>query len=104
LLLSNKDYLALSEKYVKEALKSGSLFELNTGAISRGYRKSPYPYENLLHIIEKEGGGIILSSDSHDVSTLDFYFEESKKILKDIGFSCIYTLSGGEFIKEGLIL
>ena len=104
LLLSNKDYLALSEKYVKEALKSGSLFELNTGAISRGYRKAPYPYENLLHIINKEGGGIILSSDSHDASTLDFYFEESKKLIKDIGFSYIYTLSGGEFIKGGLIL
>lgn len=100
--LENKEYLALSEKYVREALKSGSLFEFNTGAISRKYRSFPYPYENLLHIIKKEGGGLVLSSDSHDVTTLDFYFEESKKILKDIGFSYIYNFSKGEFVKEDL--
>ncbi len=101
--LNNEKYLALSEKYVREALKSGSLFEFNTGAISRKYRSFPYPYENLLHIIKKEGGGLVLSSDSHDVSTLDFYFEESRKILKDVGFEFVYTFYEGEFIKEGLI-
>ena len=87
---------------MKEALKSGSLFELNTGAIARGYRKTPYPYENLLHIIRKEGGGLILSSDSHEVKTLDFQFDESRKMLKDLGFSYVYTFSGGEFVKDFL--
>lgn len=100
--LNNEKYLTISEKYVKEALKSGSLFELNTGAIARGYRKTPYPYENLLHIIRKEGGGLILSSDSHEVKTLDFQFDESRKMLKDLGFSYVYTFSGGEFVKDFL--
>ncbi len=98
----NEKYLALSEKYVKEALSAKVLFELNTGAIARNLRTTPYPYQNLLHIINKEGGGVILSSDSHEVKTLDFYFDESRKILKDIGFSYVYTLSGGEFVKDYL--
>ena len=85
--LKNNDYLKLSEKYIKDALRSGVAFEVNTGAIARGYRTSPYPYENLLNVLKGENAPIVLSSDSHSVDNLDFNFEETRKYLDDLGAS-----------------
>ncbi len=98
----NRDYCALAEKYIKEAAKSGSIFEVNTGAMARGLRTTPYPYENLLYVLKKEGAKVILSSDSHSADTLDFGFEEAKVLLKDVGFKKICVLSSGKFTEIDL--
>ncbi len=100
LFLMDKGYNEIAERYLKEALKADVLFEVNTGAISRGYRTTPYPNENLLYLLKKEGGRVILSSDSHSADTLDFAFVEAKKLLKDIGFQYVYTLYNNEFVKD----
>ena len=102
LFLTNAEYNKIAEKYVTQASKSGSIFEVNTGAISRGMRKSSYPSENLLYTLKKLDARLILSSDSHNTDTLDFGFEEEKKHLKDIGFSHLYTMHNGEFIKYSI--
>ena len=98
--LDNERYYEIAEKYTLEAMKAGSLFEVNTGAISRGYRTSPYPDESLLRIIYKEGGGVVLSSDSHQKETLSAHFDKAKAILRDIGFNYTYVLKGGKWIKN----
>ncbi len=97
LFLGNTDYIKISEKYIKEALKSGSIFEINTGAIARGLRTTVYPFENLLHILRKNNAPIILSSDSHSIDTLDFAFDHTQKYLKDIGFDKIIALVDNSF-------
>ncbi len=102
ILLDNKEYLKIAEKYLKIAIKSGCLFEVNTGAMSRGYRTSPYPSDKLLKIIKNEGGGVILSSDAHSGDTLDFGLMEAKLLLKDIGFREIFSFKNNEFIKTGI--
>ena len=78
------------------------LFEVNVGAILRGYRKTPYPYENLLHIIKKSGGKIILSLDCHNKDFLSYDLSDTKNYLKNVGFNCVYTIKNGKFIKESL--
>lgn len=100
LFLENQEYNKIAEEYMLYAAKSGCLFEVNTGAISRGFRTTPYPYNNLLQILRKNGNGVVLSSDSHEASTLSYGFEEAKKLLKDIGFNYTYILYKGEFIKD----
>ena len=52
------------------------VFEINTGAISRGYRTSPYPASDQIEYIRDSGGLLILSSDSHSASTICWAFEE----------------------------
>ncbi len=99
LFLGNTDYEQISEKYIKEALKSGSIFEINTGAIARGVRTTVYPFENLLYILRKNNTPIILSSDSHSIDTLDFNFSDTKKYLKDIGFNKITALVDNSFME-----
>lgn len=99
---SNLKYHRLAEKYLLSAMEADCIFEVNTGAISRGYRTSVYPYENLLGILCKNGAKIILSSDSHSKDTLDFYFAETISMLKDIGFRHRYIYYNNEFIKVDL--
>ena len=42
------------------------LLEINTGAISRGYRTAPYPEDRWIKKWTEAGGELILSSDCHD--------------------------------------
>ena len=97
LFLQNPKYAEIAEKYVLKATESKCIFEVNTGAIARGLRTSPYPYENLLYILRKNNSPITLSSDSHGIDTLAFGFEETKKQLKDIGFDRITALVDNSF-------
>ena len=97
LFLGNADYIRISERYTEEAMKSGCIFEVNTGAIARGLRTTVYPFENLLRILRKNNVPVILSSDSHSIDTLDFGFEDAKKYLKDIGFQKITALVDNSF-------
>lgn len=100
LFLNNDDYLKLAKKYIVKAAESGSLFEINTGAMSRGYRKTPYPCQKLIYVLKKCGAGFVISSDSHSAKTLDFGFSEVKKLLLDAGVEYVYAIYDGEFKKD----
>ena len=101
-LLSSEIYLKTADKYMNYLLKNDFIFEINTGAIARGVKTVPYPHERLLHIIKKQNGKVILSSDSHRADTLTYYFEETKSLLKSIGFRHVYVLLDGKFQKRDL--
>lgn len=60
-------------------------FEINTGAISRGYQDSPYPADFILEHIKEKGGSVIFSSDAHHKDNLCFQFDKWHKILEDKG-------------------
>ena len=98
--LNNPEYLKIAKKYLQKAAENDVIFEVNTGAIARGIRKTPYFGEELLYILKEQGGKVILSSDSHSVETLNFYFEEAEKLLRDVGFDCVYELHQGIFKKR----
>ena len=49
--LQNKEYNRIAEGFIAEVASTGCIFEVNKGAISRGYRSRPYPAENLLYIL-----------------------------------------------------
>ena len=68
-------------------LPYGRPFEVNTGAISRGYRTTPYPSVRQLEYINSKGGVVILSSDSHRADTLNFAFEDALRSVRSAGFS-----------------
>ena len=98
--LKNANYNRIVEKYIETVADSGCIFEVNTGAISRGYRTAPYPAENLLHVLKKHDAHLAISSDSHSIETLDFGFDEAMLLLRDVGFKKIYHLHSGRFVSE----
>ena len=77
-------------------------FEVNTGAISRGYRKTPYPMMNILRELKNYGFGAIISSDCHDARALDCHFEECANMLEACGFKEKYVLTKNGFSAIGL--
>lgn len=99
LFLNNGEYLKIAEKYIK-ALSRVSVFEVNTGAMARGLRKTPYLGEELLSVLKREGGEVILSSDSHAVSTLDYKFGEMEHLLREAKFDYVLELHGNGFEKR----
>ncbi len=56
------------------------VFEINTGAISKGYRTQPYPSAGQIAYIKSRGGVLILSSDSHAAGTVCYGFEEFENL------------------------
>ena len=101
--LGNAEYEGIAKSALLDAASAECIFEINTGAISRGIRSTAYPAESLLHLLKKEGGKLILSSDSHAADTLDYAFDDTRRYLYDIGFRELYTLYDGKFIPINII-
>lgn len=94
-------FLAAAEKAVKSLIPYGLPFEINTGAMARGIRSVPYPSPEILKIIRKHGGEIMLSSDCHDKNYLDFAFLEAADLARKTGFTRAAVIKNGniEYMK-----
>ncbi|MDL2233873.1 histidinol-phosphatase [Ruminococcaceae bacterium OttesenSCG-928-L11] len=88
-------YLDCCEAAVHRIAKTGVIVEVNTGAISRGYRDIPYPSRAILHMLREHQVPVTLSSDSHQADTLDFWFDNAVDLLRDVGFSSLKRMEGG---------
>lgn len=77
-------------------------FEVNTGAMARGYRSDPYPKANLIRELRKRGFGAVISSDCHDGKYLDHGFREAEELLRECGFRERYVLTGDGFMPVAL--
>ena len=62
---SDPRYLKYALEALDVLLEKNVIFEINTGAISRGYRRTPYPAPIFLQRIAERRGRITFSSDSH---------------------------------------
>lgn len=100
-LFSTEDvrYRRLALDAVDALLPAGPIFEINTGAISRGYRTTPYPAPFILRRIREGGGRICLSSDAHDTAHLLCGFEAAAQLARDCGFCSVWTLSAEGFVE-----
>lgn len=72
------------------------VFEINTGAMARGYRTTPYPNRFILKEMKKAGVGITLSSDCHDCAFLTFGFDRAIELCRECGIRELQI-----FTKEG---
>ena len=81
---------------------AGKIFEMNTGAISRGYRTTPYPSPELLHHLHDIGGRIVISSDSHSAGSICCSFEQCEQIARSCGFDELWYFNGSCFEPEKL--
>ena len=73
-------YLAASDAALNRLISSPCLLEINTGAISRGYRQTAYPEQRIRDRWLAAGNELILSSDCHEKKKLLFRFEEYEEI------------------------
>ena len=91
-------YRRSAERAMEALVAAGKIFEVNTGAISRGYRTTPYPSARWLSLLRGMGGRVTVSADAHHTSGVTCAFDLAEKLVKDAGFREIWILEGKEFV------
>lgn len=99
---TNKKYQDLAINALEVLFKQGKIFEINTGAISRGYRTKVYPAPFILEKLKQWKAPIIISSDAHEKSKIAFFFDETEALLKSMGFKEQVELTTKGFKKISL--
>ena len=94
---TDKKYLNLGFEAIHALQGKIPLFEVNTGAVARGYRTAPYPQLDFIKEFQKCGFGAVITSDCHNKDFLDCYFEESRQLLREAGFKTRWILTGNGF-------
>ena len=89
-------YLGPALACAEVAARSGRLVEINSGAISRGYRTQPYPSAAMLRRVAECGGRIIFTSDCHNSDYLDCNFAQSAELARACGFRTAWEYRGSE--------
>lgn len=79
--INNIRYINAYKKACDKLLEAGKLFEINTGAISRGYRSAPYPSNEIYEYLKEKGAKFILSSDSHSADTIGYLFDKYNNLI-----------------------
>ena len=95
--MSDKAYLTLGLETIHALKGKIDLFEINTGAISRGYRSAPYPQMEFLKEFKRLGFGAVITSDCHDRNYLDCFFDEARQLLLTAGFTSKFVLTENGF-------
>lgn len=95
--INSKEYINYGYEAIHNLKGKIPLFEVNTGAIARGYRTTPYPQIEFLKEFKNCGFGAVITSDCHDKNFIDCYYNEAKKLLSSIGFKEYYILTNSGF-------
>ena len=94
---NSPEYLSLAKETISALKGKIPLFEVNTGAMARGYRSIPYPIPELVKEFKAQGFGAVISSDCHDGRYLAHGFEEARELLLTCGFTERYILTENGF-------
>ncbi len=91
-------YRAAALEALHAASPGETLLEINTGAMSRGYRSVPYPALFLLREWRGMGGKIILTSDAHRAGDIVYGYAQAAELARAAGFagSSLLRLTGRE--------
>ena len=73
---------------------AATLLEINTGAMSRGYRTTPYPALFLLEEWRRMGGQVIVTADTHSAETILYGYREAIELAKAAGYRESVLLTG----------
>lgn len=92
-----------SDEYLRYATEAAEalrphipVFEVNTGAMARGYRSTPYPSPRITRMLKDLGFRPVITTDCHDAQKLGYGLAEAKQLLESAGFRehCIWTDDG----------
>jgi len=75
----NERYISAVNKAIDKLSEYDIYFEINTGAMARGYTDYPYPSDYIINKLIGNNKRLIFSSDCHDKNYLLYGFEEINK-------------------------
>ena len=93
----SKEYKDLAFDAIHSLRGRIPFFEVNTGAIARGYRTLPYPSVDIIKEMKNLGFCAVITSDCHDKRMLDYKFDEATELLRECGYKEKYILTKDGF-------
>ncbi len=96
------EYLSAAFEAARALAGKIPYFEVNTGAIARGYRTTPYPAIPILQELKRLGFEPVISSDCHNSKMLDCCFDEAERLLRECGFRHRFVLTDRGFMPVAL--
>lgn len=94
----SKEYRNAALEAVEALAGRVKMFEVNTGAIAKGLRTTPYPDPFIIKELRQKGFGVVINSDCHMVHLMDCYFKEAAELLKSCGYTEKHILTKDGFI------
>lgn len=76
--------------------------EINTGAMSRGYRSAPYPAPALLRAMRERNIPVCITGDSHSAAALLYAFPQAVELARSCGYREQMVLTGEGFVPAAL--
>ena len=98
---SYEKYADIIDEILRQLIRHGKGIEINTSSVRYGL-KDTTPSKDIIKLYRDLGGKIItIGSDSHKKEHLGAYIDETKTMLKDMGFEylCIFKQMKPEFIE-----
>ncbi len=90
---SDPRYIKAGLEALDALLEKDVIFEVNTGAMARGYRTTPYPAPIFLRRIAEKRGNVVLTSDCHNKDYLSYGFDKALQIMKASGIGSVLTMT-----------
>lgn len=79
-----------------------AIFEVNTGAMFRCGRSSPYPSRFILEYLKMRNMRLTLTSDAHCAAAVGFAFDDVSELLRSCGFKSAYVITEKGFEERPL--
>ncbi len=95
-------YLRYAGETAALAAEKALLVEINSGAMYRGYRSTPYPYLEQLKLLKELGGRITITTDCHRAEWIDYGMTLSIELARAAGFRETWIWEGGGFSEKPL--
>lgn len=95
--MNSKQYLNAAFEAAESLKGKIPFFEVNTGAIAREYRSSPYPTVPIIKELKRLGFGVVITSDCHSKKMIDCNFDEAAELLRECGYTEKYILTNSGF-------
>ncbi len=99
---NSPQYKAVALEALHALSQRNKIFEINTGAMSRGWRSAPYPSLPLLEELYAMGGKITITADAHNSKHIIFGYDMAYDIAKKAGFKEIWILGENGFYPHAI--
>lgn len=101
--VNSREYQSIALEALHALAEKKRVFEVNTGAIARGYRTTPYPAPFILKELYKLGCTVILTSDCHDRHFLNHHYDRALEYIRSCGFKSIGIFKNGKIEEIAIV-
>ena len=87
---SSPEYKKIAAAVLRRHCRNNKvIFEINTGAMCRGYLQRPYPDDWLWEILREEKAWVMVNSDAHSAANLAYQLAEQTARAKNFGLRVV---------------